>query len=112
MPTVPCTGLPFMTPSSIEILPFAFRVSRPLPFIVEMPAESYPRYSSRFNPSMRRGDAVFDPTYPTIPHIWFCPGGQRCSTKGVERFAGFPDELVRVPGGGRLGYHSHDWLRS
>src|SRR6185312_2723946 len=34
-----------------------------------MPAESYPRYSSRRNPSRITGTTCFLPTYPTIPHI-------------------------------------------
>src|SRR4051812_34151933 len=35
-----------------------------------MPAESYPRYSSRFNPCRRSGFEARLPTYPMIPHIW------------------------------------------
>src|SRR5439155_14317720 len=33
------------------------------------PAESYPRYSSRLNPSTSTDAASLGPTYPTIPHI-------------------------------------------
>jgi hypothetical protein len=40
IPTVPCTGLPFTTVSSIEIFPAALRVSSPFPFCTEIPAES------------------------------------------------------------------------
>src|SRR5436309_100771 len=34
-----------------------------------MPAESYPRYSSRRNPPSSSGFASRPPTYPMIPHI-------------------------------------------
>ncbi len=34
-----------------------------------MPAESYPRYSSRRNPPMTTSSAERSPTYPTIPHM-------------------------------------------
>src|SRR4051812_22849116 len=33
------------------------------------PAESYPRYSSRFSPAITTSSADCDPTYPTIPHM-------------------------------------------
>src|SRR2546427_3185327 len=49
--------------------PASLRVSRPWPFSTATPAESYPRYSRRVNPSSRTGTAFFGPTYPTIPHI-------------------------------------------
>ena len=35
-----------------------------------IPAESYPRYSRRLNPSMMTGTTFFGPTYPTIPHMY------------------------------------------
>ena len=39
------------------------------PFMRQMPAESYPRYSSRSRPCRRSSLQGRDPTYPTIPHI-------------------------------------------
>jgi hypothetical protein len=62
MPTLPSTGLVLITCSSCEIFPLAFRVSTPFPFMIEMPAESYPRYSSRFSPSMSIAALFFGPT--------------------------------------------------
>jgi hypothetical protein len=41
----------------------------PAPPSTAMPAESYPRYSSRVSPSTRIGAAFWLPTYPTIPHM-------------------------------------------
>ena len=35
-----------------------------------MPAESYPRYSSRLSPSMRTFAVSLGPIYPTMPHIF------------------------------------------
>ncbi len=34
-----------------------------------MPAESYPRYSSRSSPSSRILSQAFGPTYPMMPHM-------------------------------------------
>jgi hypothetical protein len=62
IPTFPSTGLARSACSSCEIFPLAFRVSTPLPFMIEMPAESYPRYSSRFSPSMSIDALFFGPT--------------------------------------------------
>jgi hypothetical protein len=73
IPDVPLTGSAVTTLSSIAIFPTAFRVSTPFPFITATPAESYPRYSSRFNPSMRTGVATRGPMYPTIPHMSVAP---------------------------------------
>ena len=53
----------------LEILPAAFRTSSPWPFSVAMPAESYPRYSSRRRAGSRNDTASRSPTYPTIPHM-------------------------------------------
>lgn len=50
-----------------DILPLCLSSSRDFP-IVATPNESYPRYSSFFNPSTSRGAASLLPTYPTIPH--------------------------------------------
>jgi hypothetical protein len=62
MPMLPSTGLALIACSSWEIFPFAFRVSTPFPFMIEMPAESYPRYSRRFRPSMSIDTLCFGPT--------------------------------------------------
>src|SRR3954447_7553897 len=37
--------------------------------MVQIPAESYPRYSRRFSPSNRRWATSLFPTIPTIPHM-------------------------------------------
>src|SRR4051794_31674058 len=54
---------------SAERLPTARTDSRrPSPW-VEIPAESYPRYSSFSRPARRTSCAAWAPTYPTIPHM-------------------------------------------
>src|SRR5579872_6868449 len=59
-----------MTSSRFRSLPSARRSCRPWPLpATAMPAESYPRYSSRRRPSIMIGTTLFLPTYPTIPHI-------------------------------------------
>ena len=37
--------------------------------IQAIPAESYPRYSSFFNPLIKIGKQFFEPLYATIPHM-------------------------------------------
>src|SRR5204863_5226445 len=39
------------------------------------PAESYPRYSSRRNPSISTGTTSLGPIYPIIPHIIYSLAG-------------------------------------
>src|SRR5207245_6195834 len=51
------------------IVPAAFRTSRDLRETVAIPAESYPRYSSRRRPGRMKESASRWPTYPTIPHM-------------------------------------------
>src|SRR5688572_5002865 len=69
MPTEPGEFEPASFSTSVESFPAArWIVKLPLQSVA-MPAESYPRYSRRFKPSMRRGAASFDPTYPTMPHM-------------------------------------------
>ena len=51
MPMVPCGMLSFSSFSSTESLPAAFMILSPRPLTTAMPAESYPRYSSRRSPS-------------------------------------------------------------
>src|SRR5438477_6142600 len=59
-----------MASSRLRSLPSARRICSPSPLpATAMPAESYPRYSSRFSPSMMTGTTRLLPTYPTIPHI-------------------------------------------
>src|SRR5688572_24383351 len=57
--------------SRFEILPRALQISRPWPLIVATPAESYPRYSSRFRAGTSTSTALLVPMYPTMPHIQF-----------------------------------------
>ncbi len=49
--------------------PFILLISRVSTFMVQIPAESYPRYSSRFRPFRIISFALLLPKYPTIPHI-------------------------------------------
>src|SRR6202051_2829890 len=59
-----------MTSSRLRSLPSARRSCNPSPFPpTAIPAESYPRYSSRRSPSIMIGTTLFLPTYPTMPHI-------------------------------------------
>src|ERR1700680_1935803 len=59
-----------MTSSRLRSFPSARRNCSPLPFpATAIPAESYPRYSSRRSPSIMIGTTLFLPTYPTMPHI-------------------------------------------
>src|SRR5438309_3390176 len=69
MPTVPLTGRSRRIASSALIRPGARRTWSPSPSRTATPAESYPRYSSRFSPSRIRPTASLSPTYPTMPHI-------------------------------------------
>src|ERR1035437_4929097 len=70
MPYVPWSGLWRMTSSRLRSLPSARRSCSPSPSpATAIPAESYPRYSSRRKPSMMIGTTLFLPTYPTMPHI-------------------------------------------
>src|SRR5579859_3769410 len=63
-----------MVSSRLRSLPSARRICRPSPLpSTAIPAESYPRYSSRRSPSMMMGTTLLLPTYPTIPHIWNPP---------------------------------------
>src|SRR5688572_8403078 len=63
--------------SRFEILPRALQISRPWPLIVATPAESYPRYSSRFRAGTSTSTALLVPIYPTMPHIEFLLSGVR-----------------------------------
>ena len=57
--------------SSTETFPVFFMVLiRPF-FINDIPAESYPLYSSLFKPFNNIGAAFLDPIYATIPHIFY-----------------------------------------
>src|SRR5579872_7400696 len=59
-----------MTSSRLRSFPSARRICRPSPLPhTAIPAESYPRYSRRRNPSIMTGTTLFLPTYPTMPHI-------------------------------------------
>src|ERR1700694_2403909 len=59
-----------MASSRLRSLPSARRSCSPVPFpATAIPAETYPRYSSRRRPSMMIGTTLFLPTYPTMPHI-------------------------------------------
>src|SRR5215467_5148469 len=59
-----------MTSSRLRSLPSARLICNPSPLPpTAIPAESYPRYSSRLSPSRMTGTTRFLPTYPTIPHI-------------------------------------------
>src|ERR1700722_10904426 len=70
MPYVPCSGCCRITSSSLRSFPGARRSSSPCPaFPTAIPAESYPRYSSRLKPSRMTETTSLGPTYPTIPHI-------------------------------------------
>src|SRR5947207_1350565 len=72
MPTWPAgRDLPlFSSFSSALIRPTARRTCiSPAESMTAMPAESYPLYSSRLSPSIRRGCATLRPTYATIPHM-------------------------------------------
>src|SRR5207253_10773663 len=69
MPTVPLTGRSRSIASSPLIRPAARRTCSPSRLRTATPAESYPRYSSRFSPSRIRPTASLSPTYPTMPHI-------------------------------------------
>src|SRR6266496_2029382 len=63
-----------MTSSKLRSLPSARRIWRPSPLPqTAIPAESYPRYSSRRSPSRMTGTTRFLPTYPTIPHMPVTP---------------------------------------
>ena len=50
------------------ILAIVFAICMPS-FRTAMPAESYPRYSRRLRPSMRRSLACLPPTYAMMPHM-------------------------------------------
>src|SRR6478672_9466375 len=69
MPVVPCSGCAASSRARLSSLPSARRRTSSPPSIVQMPAESYPRYSSRLSPSNRRCATSDFPTIPTIPHI-------------------------------------------
>src|SRR5439155_26897100 len=68
-PQLPRPGEPPHRSRHPRTRPASLRGSRPWPFSTATPAEAYPRYSRRVNPSRRTGTAFFGPTYPTIPHI-------------------------------------------
>src|SRR4051794_24581399 len=65
----PATGLFSSSRSRLTSFPSLRRISACPAEIVQIPAESYPRYSSRFSPSMITGVASPAPLYPTMPHI-------------------------------------------
>ena len=62
MPTVPVGIRSLSSCSSTESLPAAFMILSPWPLTTAMPAESYPRYSSRRSPSISRPAACRGPT--------------------------------------------------
>src|ERR1700693_2614563 len=84
MPVVPGVETPSRRAIRLESLPGLLRIANAPLESVAIPAESYPRYSSRFNPSIRRGAASREPTYPTIPHIgWVLIEGGEEQTGGL-----------------------------
>src|SRR5581483_10997085 len=81
-----------MASSRLRSLPSARRTWSPSPLpATAMPAESYPRYSSRLSPSRMTGTTRFLPTYPTMPHIavnsWMSEGNRNfaSSRRGRDR---------------------------
>src|SRR5579862_40581 len=58
MPSVPCGGSPARTPSSTESFPWRRTTCSPRGPITATPAESYPRYSSRFSPLIKKGERL------------------------------------------------------
>ena len=69
IPLVPCRGAPSSRVRSAPTRPASLATTTPAPFCTATPAESYPRYSSRCNPSTRIGAASRRPTYPMMPHM-------------------------------------------
>src|ERR1700693_1701602 len=86
MPVVPGVETPSRRAIRLESLPGLLRIANAPLESVAIPAESYPRYSSRFNPSIRRGAASREPPYPTIPHI-----GWIMTEAGEEQTGGLGD---------------------
>src|SRR5437667_7733606 len=69
IPTVPCSPAPFTVFSRLVSLPTLRRTSIFPSQSTARPAESYPRYSSRFSPSSGSGTASWLPLYPMMPHM-------------------------------------------
>src|SRR5437762_8674540 len=71
MPMRPTSGSQVSLLSRFLSFPTARRRVRRPPSSVAIPAESYPRYSSRLSASRIGAAAGPRPTTPTIPHILF-----------------------------------------
>lgn len=70
MPVVPVgSGRSTSSFSRLTSFPAFFAAASPPSAGTATPAESYPRYSSRFSPAITTSSADCDPTYPTIPHM-------------------------------------------
>ncbi len=69
MPRNPSNPAARTASASSATLPTSLMVRNPSAVHTASPAESYPRYSSRRNPSNNTSQALRGPTYPTIPHI-------------------------------------------
>ena len=63
------SGLSSMAFSRLASLPARLSEKIAPSATTAIPAESYPRYSSRRSPSMTTSRACWYPTYPTIPHM-------------------------------------------
>src|SRR5512139_2127489 len=72
-PHVPETGRFAICSVSRAIFPSDFRIAMSPSVRTAIPAESYPRYSSRRRPSTRTSTHGLGPVYPTMPHISLLP---------------------------------------
>src|SRR5690348_10899964 len=72
IPISPCSGCASSSRARLSSFPSARRRTSCPRSIVQIPAESYPRYSSRLSPSNSRCATSDLPTIPTIPHILLC----------------------------------------
>src|SRR5574337_1368314 len=97
-PTSPEKSRPHSTFSNSLIFPTLRWTTIRSCWRIARPAESYPRYSSRFNPSRRTGTTFLCPTYPTIPHIVLLLPvfGSKCHSRAALIDLSCPTERQRV----------------